>query len=188
MSWRALVDRLTYEHRQHAYTQMGPEVLGQYEKDLNEALTAPSRVAAAHEFIRRQKLKTTRDVVQRAARMMGTTFAELNVMTDTQQITLASADTGIGVRGPDDTIPCEEGWCQHVVGLGRELAIEDATEHALVKGSEVAQSGLIVSYIGTPVLYAGHVVAVLCVYCTAKRTWSEDDAQKLRLLAESLTE
>ncbi len=180
MSWRALVDRLSFEHRQHAYTRVAAQALEEYELGLNEALTLPSRIAAAHQFIRRQNMAKANEVVKRAAKMMGTRHAELNVITGDEQITIASVDTGT------NTVHCSDGWCQHVVGLGRELAIDDATQHALVRGTDVAHSGSIMSYMGTPIVFNGHVVAVLCVYGNEKRAWAEADAERLRDLTEGL--
>jgi GAF domain-containing protein len=80
--------------------------------------------------------------------------------------------------------PVSESVCQHVVGTGRPLIIEDARSHPLVKLNAAVEELGIVAYAGIPlVTSAGHTIGSFCVIDSRPRAWTFDDVDTLQEIA-----
>jgi diguanylate cyclase (GGDEF)-like protein len=78
--------------------------------------------------------------------------------------------------------PLSHSFCQHAVGLGLPLVIEDARHDPLVADNLAVRDLSAMAYAGVPlVLEDGHAVGTLCVVDTVPRHWAERD---LRILAD----
>lgn len=151
-----------------------------YRVELESALHDPDRLAAVYgsEFATapvRQRLQT---VVDLAAAMLRTPIASVQVITATQAIIVAAHGMEPAVVAVDDS------YCSNVIGLGEDLAIEEAIGHALVCTSAFAIEGGIRAYLGVPLVNRdGHIVGTLCVCDHEPRAWHRNDVTLLAQLA-----
>ena len=82
-------------------------------------------------------------------------------------------------EGPRDT-----SICRHVAEMNRQLAIEDALVHPLVKDSEAVTQGGVGAYIGYPLHDVdGTPGGTLCAIDRKWRRWKDRDHAVLRQLA-----
>jgi len=80
--------------------------------------------------------------------------------------------------------PLSHSFCQHVVGSGRPLIIEDARSNPLVRTNPAVEEMGIVAYAGIPlVTSAGQTVGSFCVIDHRPRAWSFDDIEALQEIA-----
>jgi diguanylate cyclase len=79
--------------------------------------------------------------------------------------------------------PLSHSLCQHVVGSGRQVVIDDAREDARVAGNLAVRDLSVIAYAGFPLMLEdGHVVGALCASIdTLPRAWK---AQELRILED----
>lgn len=177
MTWRSGLARVDFASRQRKYEAMAGNDLAEYQADMDRILSQLERTNAVKRYRRSQSRANAVRVVQMAATMLNAPHAEVNLITDQTQTTLASVDT-------DGNRPVEDGWCRNVVALGDVLAVEDPSGHALVRASTAAKE--IGAYLGVPLTVGKEVVGSLCVFDDKPRRWTELDALKLQMLAEGL--
>ena len=143
-----------------------------------------------------ERIAALRPVVRVAARALHVPVAQLNVLTEDQQVPLVAwAPHDHDPARWDVAVGLDASFCQHVVALGAPLRIEDAREHALVRDSTATTDAGIVAYAGVPVRApavlgsdaANRVLGTVCVVDFAPRTWSEDDVAILEDLAATVT-
>jgi GAF domain-containing protein len=93
----------------------------------------------------------------------------------------------IGLPEPLATIretPVSHSFCQHVVGSGKPLVIEDARANPLVRLNPAIQEMGIVAYAGIPLTTSsGHTIGSFCVIDSRPRAWTFDDVEALQELA-----
>jgi GAF domain-containing protein len=83
--------------------------------------------------------------------------------------------------------PVSHSFCQHVVGSGRPLIIEDARSNPLVRANPAVEQMGIVAYAGIPlVTSAGQTVGSFCAIDHRPRAWSFDDIEALQEIAVSV--
>jgi GAF domain-containing protein len=83
--------------------------------------------------------------------------------------------------------PVSHSFCQHVVGSGRPLIIEDARSNPLVRANPAVEQMGIVAYAGIPlVTSAGQTVGSFCAIDHRPRAWSFDDIEALQEIAASV--
>ncbi len=169
--------------RQDAYSDMKVDRLKEYLDGLDGLVTAPERVDHSETFLARYQLDQARRIAEMAAGMLHAPHAEVNIVTADEQITVAAVDRYQLVEPPIARTR-GEGWCQNVVALSDTLAIEDGETHPLVRETDIAKSGRIKSYLGAPIVLGDNVIGALCVYDEDARSWSEDDANRLTMLAD----
>lgn len=81
--------------------------------------------------------------------------------------------------------PVEWSFCANAVQSGEPFVVEDATQHPVVKDNPLVKFENLTCYAGIPLVTAnGHVLGTLCVIGYERRTFTEDDLDKLRALAK----
>ena len=94
---------------------------------------------------------------------------------------------GVPEVPPGRTVPLSHSLCQHVVGSGAPLVIDDARAHPLVRDNGGVTDLGVGAYLGVPVRApSGHVVGSLCAIDTGARAWTADDQTSLVSLAASV--
>jgi PAS domain S-box-containing protein len=87
----------------------------------------------------------------------------------------------------DRETPLSHSLCQHVVGTGTPLAVEDAREHPVLAASLAIGSMGMVSYAGVPLSASdGYVLGAFCVMDARPRSWTDREVEVLRDLAASV--
>ncbi len=85
------------------------------------------------------------------------------------------------------TVPLSHSLCQHVVGTGATLVIDDARTHPLVRDNGGVTDLGVGAYLGVPVRSpSGHVLGSLCAIDLEARSWTSADQQSLVSLAASV--
>ncbi len=108
-------------------------------------------------------------------------------------LTLVDADRQLllGVDGPwpgARETPLTHSFCQHVVGRGAPVVVEDARNVAVLRESAAATDLNVVAYAGLPLTTPdGHVVGALCAIADGPRQWSQEDLDALADLAAVAT-
>ena len=171
-----------WAERQRYWRSADAEVIRAHRSRLDALLRDPHRNATAAESFRaRTQVEQAGRVCRMASELLRTRHAELNVVTATEQITIASADGVLASR------PREAGWCENVVAEG-SLAVHDGSRHPMVAHTEAAHAGQVVCYLGAQVVVAGQPVGALCVYDNGPRDWSPADAHRLGELAQVISD
>jgi GAF domain-containing protein len=119
-----------------------------------------------------------------AARLLNTGAAQVSLLADDQLVAggAGQAAGSVGERGP-----LEESLCTVTAVQHGALAVEDAGQDDRLRNLPPVTSGVVASYLGTPLLdEAGHTVGVLCVFDTQPRQWTDTDVAVLRQLAGSV--
>ena len=120
-----------------------------------------------------------------AAGMLRVPVAQMNVITDTHQLTKSCA-------GPEPwtstrEVPITHSYCRHVLTAGEPLVVADAREHPLVADNPATLESGIVAYAAAPVrVRSGHVLGTLCVVDFVSRDWTASEIGVLRDLAAGL--
>jgi GAF domain-containing protein len=80
--------------------------------------------------------------------------------------------------------PVSHSFCQHVVGTGKPLIVEDARTNPLVRLNPAVEQMGIVAYAGIPLVTSdGHTIGSFCVIDRRPRTWTFDEIEMLQELA-----
>ena len=88
---------------------------------------------------------------------------------------------------PGRDIPPSHSLCQHVVGSGAPLVVDDAASHPLVRENGAVTELGVGAYLGVPVRTpSGQVVGSLCAIDFRPREWSAEDQTALETLAASV--
>ncbi len=179
--WRNLRKHLL--GRQADYANLDEEQLQHYQLRLDQVIERNERLTMAQNYLAQTARKEAQRIAILAIERLNADHAQINVITKTDQVTIASTD--VAVDAPNSVRPREGSWCQHVVGTGDVLAIEDGSRHAMVRDTEEAQTGEIASYLGHPIRMRGEVVGALCVFDDQAREWTTEDVRRLGQLAEA---
>jgi GAF domain-containing protein len=180
-AWRNLRKRVL--GIQDDYANLSPAQLSQYRLRLGQVVERSERLGFAQNYIAQTARKEAQRIALLAMERLNADHAQINVITKNDQVTVASTD--VAVDAPNTVQPREGSWCQHVVGTGDVLAIEDGSRHAMVKHTEAAVTGQVVSYLGHPIRVGGEVIGALCVFDDQERAWTDDDVRMLAQLAEA---
>ena len=133
-------------------------------------LDAPGRDAAFNRLVRL------------AARAVGAPVVQVNLVTADMQIPIAW-------HAPDPErwsrpVSLAYSYCQHVVTLGRPLAVADARLHPLVRDSRATTEGGLVAYLAVPLrATGGEVLGSVCVLDDEVREWSAEQIAVLEDVA-----
>ena len=80
--------------------------------------------------------------------------------------------------------PVSHSFCQHVVGSGKPLIVEDARANPLVQLNPAVKELGIIAYAGIPLTTSeGHTLGSFCVIDSKPRFWSFEDVEILQELA-----
>ena len=80
--------------------------------------------------------------------------------------------------------PLSYSFCKHAVAQGEPLVVPDARRDPTFSDNPAVRELNIVAYAGVPLTLSGHALGTLCVVDCEPRTWSYDEVQTLRDLAE----
>lgn len=85
--------------------------------------------------------------------------------------------------------PVEWSFCANAVASREPFVVEDATTHPVVRDNPLVANDGIRCYAGIPLVSSrGHALGTLCVIGTEARTFSGDDLELLRGLADQAVE
>ena len=117
-------------------------------------------------------------LVEAAARVTGAESARINIVTGTEQHSLASADGAVG-----GTYPIEDSLCATIVRESpQQQVVPDLTRDSRFVANRYVESGQLVSYAANQlVTRRGVPVGTLCVYSPDRR---EIDATALEVLSD----
>ncbi len=83
--------------------------------------------------------------------------------------------------------PLSHSFCKHVVGGDQPLVVEDAREHAVVRGNPAVEEAGVRAYLGVPLrTRSGDVLGSLCVYDRQPHRWSHEDLVHVERTAEAV--
>jgi len=118
-----------------------------------------------------------------AARLLGTRFAQVYLVTDDHGVLTAPGASGVSLArsGPGDALGAL------AATLGGSLAVTDAPRDSRVAQLAPVVSGRVGSYLGVPLRRSdGELLGVLGVFDPAPRAWREPDVHVLEELAVSV--
>ena len=120
-----------------------------------------------------------------ACRVLGTPYAFVTLVDDTRSFWKACI--GIASDDPADRQNAvEESFCQYVVATDEPLIVGDVTANEMTKDNPSIDSMGVRAWAGHPIRdAAGRVLGTMCAVDVETRSWSDDDDDLLRLLAES---
>lgn len=164
--------------------RMSEAMIAQYRQGLSARLNDPGRLAAVygHEFASASFRQQAFNIATQARSMLNVPNAMVSMVTATEQVQVAAA-----VEGAPERLACQEGYCENVIGLGREFAVENAGEHALVCHTDLATNQGVISYLGVPIVVDEQIVGVLCSWDSKPRHWGVADVSILTSLASVLS-
>jgi GAF domain-containing protein len=178
-----------FETQQSKLAKMSREVFDRYQATLKQEVADPARLEAVYgsAFANADSKRQAQVVALMASSMLSVPNAMITLILPDRQVRVANVVNGqVDTDLADDKI--EESFCKHVIGTGRELAIDRSGEHALVCDTRFARSGEITSYLGVPIANTeGIIVGVLCVFDSAERDWGVGDVGLLTQLSVVLT-
>lgn len=179
--WQNL--RKRFSLRQEDYAQMTAQQKETYSLHLDQLIGRSERITLAQNVIAHTARREAQRIVLLAMEMLNADHARINVVTRHRQVTIASTD--VAVDAPGSTRGREHGWCQHVIGTGDVLAINDASTHALVRDTDAAAKGTVGAYLGVPLLIEGEIVGALCVFDDRPRVWTDSEVTRLVRLGDA---
>ncbi len=156
---------------------------------IREQVGSPRRLAA----VRATGLLDTvaEEPFDRLARLAATTlrapFAFVTVVDE--QRSFWKSCIGVDATEPAERQnPVQESFCQYVVGSGSELVVGDAASDPRTCDNPSIASMGIAAWAGFPLRSPdGHVLGSFCVVDTTVRTWTADEVEILRSLADAAT-
>ncbi len=174
-----------FETHQQRLERLSGEMLTRYRSDLENRVADPERLRAMYgsHFLEATNRQQAQRVLTMATSMLRVPNAMINLVTPDGQETVAAVGAYEEATGPIES----HSFCQHVIGTGRELAVNDAAGHSLVCDTVYAKAGQIVSYLGVPIIRDKWIVGVLCVFDDVPRDWDTADVGMLTQLSSVLT-
>jgi signal transduction protein with GAF and PtsI domain len=156
-------------------------MLKTYQRELGLKLADPVRLQELYgsAFWDADKVLKLNSICATACQLLDTPSSEINLITDTEQVCVASYGA-LGLR----RVELERSYCQHVVAAERPLSIGEATKHALVCRSSVTMESGIRAYLGVPLITArGYILGSLCTWTYEPRMWTDTEVSMLASLA-----
>ncbi|MEN0015425.1 MAG: diguanylate cyclase, partial [Solirubrobacteraceae bacterium] len=151
-------------------------------------LADPNRLAAveATQLLDREADPELDALTQAVTALVGVPRSTITLVTHDRQF-FASQCGNAGTAAPGIETPLSHSYCQHPATTGRELVIEDAREHPLLKDNLATTEVGLRAYVGIPLMAGGETFGVLCALDDQPRTWSQDDLGALRSVARRAT-
>lgn len=152
-----------------------------------DAATAPEsrRVGAARRLTEEVSSGHALDrLAELAARLLGTSQAQVSLMTDVHDV-IGAAGLADGADRRRDALA--DSLCTITTRTAAPFAVPDARADARVSTLPPVTSGLARAYLGVPLLNDdGEAVGALCVFDAQPRVWSSEDVRILEQLAPSV--
>ena len=118
-----------------------------------------------------------------AARLLGTTSAQVSLLTDVQTV---AGGSGLALATVGVDSPLADSLCAVTASGGGPLLVPDAPHDPRVADLPPVRSGDVGSYLGVPLLGDdGSTVGAMCVFDPQPRPWSAEDLALLQQLAAS---
>ena len=116
-------------------------------------------------------------------RVLDVPVALVTLVDEDRQVFL-SAQGLVGPYAAARQTPLSHSFCQHVVGTGERLKVENALDHPLVRDNPAIKDFGVVAYLGMPLLTMdGQVLGALCAIDREQRAWTEADESAMADLA-----
>lgn len=150
-----------------------------------QALRDPERLATllATGLLDTPRVETFDRLARAAAHAVHAPVAQVNLLTADRQIPRACFGPEPWASGGPVTL--DYSYCQHVVGSGEPISLDDAREDPLTRESRATREAGIVAYASVPLTTAeGHTLGTLCVVDFAVRQWTSEELEILRDLAD----
>lgn len=169
---------------------MNDAVMRRYMKEVGQEVNDPARLEAVYgaAFSLGETKKQAQTVALTATSMLRVPNCEVTLVYPDRQVSMAAVndyrivDPGVG------NLTYEDSWCKHVIGTGREFAVDDSGKHSLVCNTTLTTAAGIGSYLGVPISHSnGIIIGVLCVFDHVKRDWGAADVAILSQLSFVLT-
>lgn len=151
------------------------------------SLVNPQRLRVLHETALMDSLPEPvfDRFVRLAARITDAPTALVSLVDDQRQFFKAQT----GLHEPWSSrreTPLTHSFCKHVVATGETLVVESAREHPLVKDNLAVSEIGVEAYLGAPLQLDGEYLGALCVIDGKPRTWSQEDQEAMRDLADAV--
>jgi PAS domain S-box-containing protein len=120
-----------------------------------------------------------------ASKLLGTPVALVSLVDANRQFFKSC----VGLPEPWATrrqTPLSHSFCQHVVTSREPLVIEDARLDPQVKDNPAIAELNVIAYLGVPLAIDDQIIGSFCAIDNTPRTWTTDDVEILRDLAESV--
>lgn len=155
-------------------------------RDVQAAVLDPARLAAlrATGLLDGATEEALDRLTRLAARLLHVPVALVSLVDDKRQV--FASQVGLeGELAATRQTPIEQSFCKNVVTTHQPLLISDARVHAGLARNPVVEDGSVVAYAGVPLVDSGqHALGALCVVDGSPRTWSDEDLNTLRDLAQ----
>lgn len=142
----------------------------------------PARLARVYGsyFLRATQTSQLEAICRTAASVTSVQAAEINLLTDTRQVTIAQYGSV-----HDKEMPIKSSFCQYgLINNEEPMRIDDTLKSALLCSMEATTEHGVRSYLGIPLITREHrLLGSLCVYDCKPRTWVEQDVMVLTALA-----
>lgn len=151
-----------------------------YERQLRSTLADPERLKAvySHRFWQQPDVEKLRDFCAVAAYSLDAPVSQLNLVTDREQRTIT------GYNDPENSIKVEFGLCQHIIGIGTEVHMNNLADFPYCNVPSTAARTGIKAYLGVPLIErTGLIIGALCVVDFKSRDWDASDITVLAQLA-----
>lgn len=117
-----------------------------------------------------------------ASRLVRSDAAQVSVVAD-HQVVMGAAGPAVASLG--QSTPAADSLCTVTVEAAETVVVGDAHTDPRVRDLPPVASGAVGSYLGVPVLSAGHVVGALCVFSAEVRPWTAEEVEIVEHLAGS---
>ena len=147
-------------------------------------LTEPARldVLRAADLLSRERVDAFERLARAAARATRAPVAQVNLVTDEQQVPRACFGPEPWASG--GAVPLEFSYCKHVVMTAEPLRVSDARTHPLTRDNRATTESGIGAYAAAPLTTDdGHTLGSLCVFDFHPREWTDDDMAILQDMA-----
>ena len=156
--------------------------------NLNQVLHDPERLAALVQL--RLLDSPTEEAFDRltrlATRVLGVPVSLVSLVDDRRQFFKSECGLPEPWASRRETA-LSDSFCQHVVGSGEPLVVEDARIHPLLRDNLAVRDLNVVAYLGIPLKTPeGHTVGSFCAIDTVPRIWSRAEQETMYDLAGSV--
>jgi diguanylate cyclase (GGDEF)-like protein len=126
-------------------------------------------------------------ITRLAARVLRAPTAVISLVDDRRQFFKSQVGLAEPWASRRET-PLSHSFCQHAVASGDDLVVEDSRSHPLVHDNLAVSELGVVAYAGVPLVTSNHqALGALCVIDSRPRSWTQDEVEILRALAESFS-
>ncbi len=126
-------------------------------------------------------------VTNLATRILKVPVALVSLVTDSRQFFKSACGLPEPWASQRET-PLSHSFCQHVVGAGVPLVINDAREHPLVMDNLAVKDLSVVAYLGVPILdRKENVLGAFCAIHHEPHEWTQDEISTMTTLAKVVT-